>query len=454
MIDWTKYRGITSDSREVYDGFVFFCVPNDLGVATTYINQALAKGASCIVVDEKSQVEGHTRVKDIHKVIADAASEFYPMQPSNVMAVTGTNGKTSTVGFVFQILSLLGKKAATIGTLGVVKESDVIGLDNTTPGAIDMHRYMEGFVIEGIDYAAFEASSHALCQHRVDGLRIKAAAFTNLTQDHLDYHKDMKSYFEAKKILFFELLDESGTAVLNADDESYDELLKCGRKVLSYGKNGNDLKIISVDGSKLCLEILGKKYEIEFPVFGYFQVMNVLCAVGMLIGCGIAVDDIMQCLPKLKAPDGRLEFIGEFKGAKIFVDYAHTPDALEKAINALKPYAKNKTAVLFGCGGDRDATKRPKMGRIASDLADRVYVTDDNPRTEDAAVIRREIMAACPKGIDAGDRGLAIAKAMNDLENGDVLLVAGKGHENYQIVGKTKHHFSDKEEILALMQSF
>ena len=455
--DWRQYSGLFSDSRKVTEGSVFFCVPKSKAVSEKYINQAIDNGAKLIVVEEGNEAFLSPAIvfstTDIHQLMSEAASEFYSKKPSHIAAVTGTNGKTSTVAFVAQMIELLGQKASTIGTLGIGFNGSYVELENTTPGALDMADYLNKFADNGIDYAVFEASSHALDQHRIDFIKPKAAGFTNLTQDHLDYHKDMASYLKAKKRLFFDLLDSEGVAVLNADDESFWELSQCGRKVISYGWNGSDIRLsevsLSGSGQKIKLELFGKIRETLLPVSGDFQVMNALCALGLMIGLGFNAEESFSCLAKLSAPNGRMDFVAEHNGALIYVDYAHTPDALEKAIQSLRPYAKNKMKVLFGCGGDRDKTKRPIMGRIASKQADVVYVTDDNPRTENAVLIRKEVLnGVSNNAIDAGNRSAALALAVKELEPGDVLLVAGKGHENYQVIGTEKIHFDDKEEIL------
>lgn len=442
-----EITGIETDGRLVKDGFAFFCTGK-----TEFIPQALNNGAVA-VISEDSTVG--IKVENIHEAASIAAARFYKDKPKNVVAVTGTNGKTSTVTFFKQIIELLGNRAATIGTLGVHIGNEFIEGQNTTPGAVEFHRTLADIHSKGIDFVAFEASSHGLDQYRTHNVSIKAAGFTNLTRDHIDYHKDMEHYFKAKEKLFTEILPQGGIAVLNADIDEFAKLKDCGRTILDYGKNARDLKIISVEpcseGQSAVLEVGGNRYEIALKVAGYFQVMNILCAVGLVYACGFEMKDILETLPNLRAPVGRLEFVASKNGAEIYIDYAHTPDALENALKSLKEHTRGKLAVVFGCGGDRDSGKRPMMGKSASELADIVYVTDDNPRSEDPASIRAQVLAGSIGGIDAGDRENALKLAIKNLSKGDVLLVAGKGHETYQIINGVYFDFSDKLKILELI---
>ncbi len=445
-----EISGITNDSREVKKGFLFFC--SAAKNREKYIKQAEDNGAAAIVGDEAIKVE------NIYEAMAVAASRFYARQPKHIMAVTGTNGKTSVVTYVSELVEMLGQKAASLGTIGLTIGKEHFKGENTTPGAIEIHQILDDLCERGVDYMAFEASSHGIDQHRIDGVKLHIAGFTNLTQDHLDYHHNMANYFRAKEVLFTKLLDKDGIAVLNADVPEFENLKKCGRKIISYGRNADDLKLVSneVEGNKqkFAVEVGGKRHEITISVAGYFQVMNILCAIGLVWASGFEIEKIMECVKDLKAPCGRLDLAGVYNGADIYVDYAHTPDALENALKALHNHVRSKLAVVFGCGGNRDKTKRPIMGRIAHELADRVYVTDDNPRFEDAAVIRREVLSGCPKGIDAGDRENAIRMAMAELKPGDVLLLAGKGHETTQVVGDEEIEFSDIGKVKELIASW
>ncbi|MDR1694801.1 MAG: UDP-N-acetylmuramoyl-L-alanyl-D-glutamate--2,6-diaminopimelate ligase [Lactobacillaceae bacterium] len=442
---------ICLDSRKAAPGALFFAVTGAVRKGSEFIPDAVKNGAVVVIGDEDLHDVGvpYFKVNDIRKTISQAAGRFFHNKPKYIVAVTGTNGKTSIASFCAQMFKKLGLKSATIGTLGVVSDDYSFDFGVTTPDAIEFHKTLQKLAENGVEAVAYEASSHGLDQHRAEDVDLKAAGFTNLTQDHLDYHKNMEDYLLAKKKLFTEVLPQNGIAIINADSDAYEKFADSGRKTWSYGKNGKELKLISAEGRNIAIEVFGKPFKYETMLVGDFQIMNSLCAMGMIIACGFDKEKVTEIMPSLTPPPGRLDFAGKMSnGAEIYVDYAHTPDALEKAIKALRPYAKNNLAVLFGCGGDRDKTKRPKMGKAAEDFADIVYVTDDNPRTEDAQTIRREVLAGCPnKGIDAGDRKTAVKTAMSKLKSGDILLLAGKGHEDYQIIGTTKYHLDDKEEV-------
>lgn len=447
---------ICLDSRKVTKGSLFFAITGNIRKGSDFIPDAIANGAVAIIGDEALSNIGvpYFKAENIRKTISLVASKFYHEKPKYIVAVTGTNGKTSIASYCAQIFNKLGLKSATIGTLGIVSDDYNYDFGTTTPDAIEFHKSLQTLAKNGVEAVTFEASSHGLDQFRIDNTPIKAAGFTNLTQDHLDYHKDMSDYMQAKKRLFAEVLPQDGIAVLNADSDVYSEFANNSHQNWSYGFNGQDIKILSTQGQEIKLNVFGKNYKYTTNLVGDFQIMNSLCAIGMVIACGFNKDKVMEIIPSLIPPAGRLDFAGKTAtGAEIYVDYAHTPDALEKAIKALRPYTKNQLAVLFGCGGDRDKTKRPKMGKVAQDFADKVYITDDNPRTEDAATIRKEVLTGCPdKGINSGDRASAIKTAISDLKAGDILLLAGKGHEDYQIIGTTKHHFDDKEEVAKILK--
>lgn len=449
--------GIALDSRKVQKGNLFFAITGNLKNGSEFIPDAIKNGAVAIIGDEDlSELSvPYFKVEEIRKVVPLIASRFYHQKPKYVVAVTGTNGKTSIASFVAQLFKKLGHKSATIGTLGVVSDDYNYDFGTTTPDAVEFHKSLQTLAQNGVEAVCFEASSHGLDQHRIDDTKIQAAGFTNLTQDHLDYHKDMEHYAQAKKLLFTNILPKDGIAVLNADDDYFETFADCDHKVWSYGFKGKEIKITANDKHDVSLQVFGKAYHFHTNVVGDFQIMNMLCAAGLVIACGFEAEKVIPLLPELLPPEGRLDFAGELKnGAKVFIDYAHTPDALEKAILALRPYTANKLSVVFGCGGDRDKTKRPKMGKIAQDLADVVYVTDDNPRTENAEIIRQEVMVGCPQAKNVGDRSVAIKIAIENLKNDDILLIAGKGHEAYQIIGTTKHHFNDKEEAAAAILRF
>ncbi len=449
--------GISSDSREIKSGFLFGSLNND-----SYIADAIRNGAAAVIANERfcGDTGNAVLIKAANPNLefARAAARFYGRAPRHICAVTGTNGKTSIADFIRQILTLDGLKAASMGTLGLIKGNDApIPSPNTTPNSVAIHRELKELADEGYDYVAMEASSHGLCQYRIGAVSAEVAGFTNLTRDHLDYHKSMENYLAAKTILFTDILKKGGSAVLNADSDVFEHLRHAcestGKKVVSYGRNGKELKLSEstplTHGQKLRLEYYGKEIEIEIPLAGEFQAMNVLCALGMCAELTGKPFDIIKYAGRIKGAKGRLELIGTTaNGAAVYVDYAHTPDALENVIRALRPHTQNRLHVLFGCGGDRDAGKRPIMGRIANDLADAVYVTDDNPRTENAEEIRRQIMVSCPRGINIGDRAKAIKYAIGQLQKGDILIVAGKGHETGQYINGKIFHFSDHEEVL------
>ena len=379
----------------------------------------------------------------------------YAPQPATIAAVTGTNGKTSVAAFTRQIWAHHGLGAASLGTLGIVGPDFAEPGSLTTPDPVALHRALQRLAARGIDHVALEASSHGLDQFRLDGLTLSAAAFTNLTRDHLDYHGDMAAYFAAKRRLFAELLPRGGAAVINLDSSEGRELAALcrgrGQRVIGFGADAlADLRLISARpegaGQTLLLEAFGTRRALLLPLMGEFQAMNALAALGLAVATGVPAGEALDALAALQGAPGRMEHAATHpNGAPIIVDYAHTPDALETALTALRPHCRGRLVVVFGCGGDRDAGKRPMMGAIAERLADRVIVTDDNPRSEDAASIRRAILAAAPKAREIGDRGSAIRAAVAMLEPGDVLLLAGKGHERGQIVGDTVLPFDDAE---------
>lgn len=446
--------GLTDDSRQVKPGFLFVSTN-----VTAYIDSAVQNGAAVAVVPENYENNPGVPViksPNPNKTLALAAARFFSQMPKHLAGVTGTNGKTSIVDFVRQILTMMDYKAASMGTLGYIKGNEApVPAPNTTVNPVSLHRELAGLAQDGYDYVAMEASSHGLCQYRVGGVKFDVAGFTNLTRDHLDYHKTMENYLAAKLILFTEQLKEGGTAVLNADIDVFNQIkqacLDSGKKVAAYGYHGDIIRLIDAvplaHGQRLKLEFYGKPYEIEIPLAGTFQAMNVLCALGLAAELTGKPEKVIEYAGKIHGAKGRMELAGLKNGAAVYIDYAHTPDALENVIKALRPHTKGRLMVLFGCGGDRDPGKRPIMGQLANDLADVVYVTDDNPRTEDAVKIRSQIMEACPKGRNIGDRAAAIKTAMSELQPGDVLILAGKGHETGQYINGMVHHFSDHEEV-------
>lgn len=451
-----KIFDITSDSRKVKAGSIFVAIRGAKLNGEDFIESAIKNGATEIVVANSYSGKTYenvkfTKVDNPRKYVCTLARQMYPKQPQNVVAVTGTNGKTSTAYFFKQIAEYCGFNGASIGTLGVLAEGVMNDAEDvlTSPETVELHQILNDLAVRGVTHCAMETSSHGLSQHRADGVEIRAGAFTNLTRDHMDYHETIEDYFNSKARLFAELVKE--TAILNADVPEYSALFKIcndkGLKVLSYGKRGTAIKLIEQEDERIILDIMNTRYESELHLSGSFQVYNVMATIGLCIAIGLPVEKVIESIKYLKAAPGRLELVGSFKGAEVYVDYAHTPDALENAISSLKSHCKGKLHVLFGCGGDRDPGKRPQMGKLANDLADYVIVTDDNPRTEDPARIRKQIMEACPKALEYGDRAIAITEAMKRLDRDDMLLLAGKGHETYQVIGTQKIHFCDKEEV-------
>jgi UDP-N-acetylmuramoyl-L-alanyl-D-glutamate--2,6-diaminopimelate ligase len=385
--------------------------------------------------------------------LALLAARFYSRQPRTIAAVTGTNGKTSVAHFTREIWTYLGYPAASLGTLGLVSPAGRRSGALTTPDPVALHRDLAELAAQGVEHAAIEASSHGLAQFRLDGVMVAAAAFTNLTRDHLDYHGDMAAYRGAKQRLFSDLLKTGGAAILNADSAEFAGLAALcrarGHRVIGYGSAaGAELRVVerlpSRDGQRLRLALSGERRDIDLPLVGEFQAMNVLAALGLVIATGTPADEAAGTLGRLTGVPGRLQRVGETaSGATVFVDYAHTPDALATVLAALRPHVEGRLAIVFGAGGDRDRGKRPLMGQVASELADLVYVTDDNPRSEPADEIRRAIIAAAPHAVEIGERREAIGTAVAQLRRGDILAIAGKGHETGQIIGDKVLPFDD-----------
>lgn len=458
-----KVSGVTSDSRTVQPGDLFIAIPGGTTDGATYISDARKRGASA-VAGLPGLIKGvgvFVETDNPRLLLARAAARFYARQPDTIAAVTGTNGKTSVSVFVRQIWESMGFRAASIGTIGVYSPSGVEEASHTTPDPVQLHATLAKLAEDHITHLSIEASSHGLMQYRLHGLRLTCAGFTNLTQDHLDYHGSMDEYYLAKMKLFDELLPQGGTAVVNMDS-SYgtavrDRARTNGQRVFTVGRAGSDIKLVESRserlGQELVLETATGRHQVSLPLAGEFQVSNALVAAGLVIAAGGEESLTLHALESLKGAAGRLDLVGATRdGAPVFVDYAHTPDALENVLRTLRPLAKNKLAVVFGCGGDRDAGKRPMMGKVAVELADKVYVTDDNPRTENAASIRAQIMAAAKGAEEVDNRAAAILKATQSLRAGDVLLVAGKGHEQGQIIGKEKRPFSDHDAVRSALR--
>jgi len=449
-------RGLTADSRQVGPGFLFAALPGAKADGRAFIGAALAQGAVAILAPTGTDADtgGAVLVTDDlpRRLFAQAAARFFGRQPAVAVAVTGTNGKTSVVNFTRQIWAWAGHPAASLGTIGLVAPGRMEPGSLTTPDPVTLHRTLAELAETDVTHVAFEASSQGLDQYRLHGVRVTAAAFTNLTRDHLDYHGGMDAYWQAKCRLFEEIMAPGGTAVINAASAVAEDLSRrCrqrGHAVLTFGPGQADIRldscVPSTEGQDLVISIAERVYQLHLPLAGSFQADNALAALGLALATGIAEDQAVEALAHLDVVPGRLQKVATTPtGATVLVDYAHTPDGLETALRALRPHTRGRLVVVFGCGGDRDKGKRPMMGRIAADLADRVIVTDDNPRTEDAATIRQEVLAACPGALNIGDRTEAIRQAVAGLAAGDLLVVAGKGHERGQIVGTTVLPFDD-----------
>ena len=460
--------GIAADSREVEPGGLFAAIPGTRVDGARFIPEALKKGAAAILVGEGVVLPdlppsvAVVRSDNPARALALIAARFYIHQPVTIVAVTGTNGKSSVAEFTRQIWAFMGFRAASMGTLGVTGP-DLEDLDtgHTTPDAVRLHRLLAKMRKRAISHLAMEASSHGLAQYRLDGVRLSAGGFTNLSRDHLDYHGSMDEYLEAKMRLFEELLVPPAGAVIDVDGAFGPEVARRaaarGLMVCEAGEKGDCLRLVSARreglGQQLVVATRRREYRVFLPLAGRFQAGNALLAAGLVIAAGGPEEEAIMALERLRGARGRLDLVGRVaSGAPVFVDYAHTPDALSAALAALRPYARGRLVVVFGAGGDRDAGKRPQMGAAAAQGADVVIVTDDNPRGEAPDAIRAEILAACPGALEVADRGAAIRAGLEMLEEGDILLVAGKGHETGQIVGDEVLPFSDHEEIARFIE--
>jgi len=458
--------GLAVDSRAVKPGDLFFALAGSKTDGARFIEAAIASGAVAIAGDHPPS--GERRVPFVvtsnpRRELALAAARFYPRQPATIAAVTGTSGKTSVAAFTRQIWQRLGHAAASIGTIGLVSPKRIVYGSLTTPDPIALHRQLDEIARDGVTHLAFEASSHGLDQFRLDGVRVAAGGFTNLTRDHMDYHPDVAHYLAAKLRLFRDLVMADGAAVISADHDCSAAVIDAARgkklRLMTVGAKGDGagegirVAAAGIDGfaQRLELEHRGRRHAIRLPLVGEFQIENALVAAGLAIGTGSEPDHVFAALEHLEGAKGRLEQVGEHNGAPIFVDYAHKPDALAKALQALRPFAKRKLVVVFGAGGDRDAGKRPLMGAIASENADSVIITDDNPRSENPASIRSAILAAAKGAREIGDRAEAIRQAIASLQSGDALLIAGKGHEIGQIIGDKVVPFSDHDAVAAAL---
>jgi UDP-N-acetylmuramoyl-L-alanyl-D-glutamate--2,6-diaminopimelate ligase len=460
-----EISGLTADSRRVEPGFLFAALPGSQADGRDFIPEAMRRGAAAVLSSEPWPDRTSSDIpilvsENPRRRLALMAARFHGAAPATIAAVTGTNGKTSVASFTRQIWSRLGNSAGSLGTLGIDAPGYEKILPLTTPDPVELHKDLAALAAQGIDHLALEASSHGLDQCRLDGVAVSAAAFTNLTRDHIDYHGSTDAYRRAKFRLFEVLMAPGGHAVLNADSPEFEAFAAVCRdhlhQVTGYGRSAdeNGIRLHAAmprpDGLALKFSVSGRRYACDLPLVGEFQAMNALCALGLVLVTGPSGIDFeraaVAALADLEGAPGRMQLAARHpNGAPVYVDYAHTPDALETVLTALRPHTAGLLAVVFGCGGDRDAGKRPMMGEIAARLADRAIVTDDNPRTEDPAVIRRQILAACPGGAEAESRAQAIDEAIAQLGPEDLLVIAGKGHERGQIVGDAVHPFDDAQ---------
>ena len=459
-----EVAGVTADSRKVKPGFLFVAIAGAKADGAQFAKQAAAAGAVAVAAEHRPDAlpdaVAFVPVKNARAALALGAARIFPRQPETIAAVTGTSGKTSVAAFARQIWTTTGHRAASIGTIGVVSPNGEQYGSLTTPDPVELHRTLDQLSNEGVTHLAIEASSHGLDQHRLDGVRIAAGAFTNLSRDHLDYHPTIEAYLAAKLRLFEDLISPDGTAVIGVDDCYANQVIEAASnrrlKIFTVGETGTDIKFAgrSIDGFSQIVSVkhAGRTYAVKLPLVGAFQVQNAGIAAGLAIVTGAEPGPVFAALEKLVGAKGRLELTGTHNGAPIFIDYAHKPDALKKTLESLRPYARGKLVVVFGAGGDRDKGKRPIMGRIAAENADLVIVTDDNPRTENPGAIRAAILAGAKGATEIGDRAEAIRTAVTGLTTGDVLLIAGKGHEPGQIIRDRILPFSDHEAVVAALQ--
>lgn len=448
--------GFAIDHRKIAPGNIFGAFQGAQVNGEDFIEAAIAAGAIAVVARPDAVVESAVHISDAEprRIFALMAARYFTPTPQYVAAVTGTNGKTSTAEMTRQLWRMAGLNSASIGTLGVTTASEQVKTGLTTPDIVTFLSNMSGLAREGVSHAIFEASSHGLSQYRTEGLPVHVGVFTNLSRDHLDYHGDMDSYFEAKMRLFDEVVEDAGIAVIWADDEWSSAVIKRAMdrelNLFTVGEQGSSLRLLSRTptqlGQVLMVKAQGNTHRISLPLIGAYQAANVLCAAGAVLATGGELEDVFDHLQRLQPVRGRLERAVITKvGAPVYVDYAHTPDGLHAAIDALRPHVKGQLITIFGAGGDRDKGKRPEMGKVAVELSDIAVVTDDNPRGEDPAAIRADIMAGAPGAQEVGDRRAAIFHAINLAGADDIILLAGKGHEQGQIVGDRIIPFDDVE---------
>lgn len=444
--------GLTADSRQVKPGMVFAALPGTSMDGRDFIPQAIENGAVAILSVEG--VKASVPVISVSKprlTYARIAAKLHPGQPEVLVAMTGTNGKSSTVDFLRQIWAFAGFNAACFGTLGVTSSAGYKPMTHTTPDALALHKTLADLKREGVTHAAMEASSHGLKQYRMDAVKVTVSGFSNLTQDHFDYHPSLQDYFTSKARLFIDLTPRGAPVIINTNDKYGQHLVSVceglGHHVTQVGWTGHDIRIDEVmphaSGQNLTLVVNGNRHQVDLPLAGEFQVLNAVAALGLAMKTGVSEGKAVEALGHLKGVAGRLELAGVKDGAPVYVDFAHTEDGLDKLLRSVRPHTAGDIIIVFGCGGDRDPDKRAKMGRVAQKLADQVIVTDDNPRTENASSIRQAVLKGCPRATEIGDRALAIAEGVRRLGPQDCLVIAGKGHEQGQIVGDKVIPFSD-----------
>lgn len=449
--------GLALDSRAVNPGDLFAALPGVKTHGWQFARKAEEQGAVAILTETGKSGAGVPviAVDDPALALARAAARFHPRQPDTVAAVTGTNGKSSTVDFLRQIWTRAGLDGASLGTLGVARGDGRVETGYTTPDAIALHKALDELAGQGVTHLAMEASSHGLKQRRMHGVRVTLTGFTNLTQDHLDYHPDFADYFASKRLLFTQLAEPGSPAIINVDSEWGEKYAEAARAakldVLTVGWRGRDWQIREITpraaSQQIVLSVAGKTHRVELPLVGEFQTANAVGAAALASHSGVDARAAIEAIGHLTGVPGRLEEAARTReGSPILVDYAHTPDGLDKLLRAARPHTRGRIILVFGCGGDRDPTKRDKMGRIAVDLADEVIVTDDNPRSEDAAVIRKAVLRGAEGATEIADRAEAIRAGVAMLREGDALVLAGKGHETGQKVGDVVHPFDDREE--------
>ncbi len=460
-----EITGITAEAPHVERGFLYAAIPGGFKSGTERAPEAVSAGAAALLLPESCDIVVPSgmavlRSANLRRAMAFLAAALAGVQPPTVVTVTGTSGKTSTTVFVRQLWTALGHRAASIGTIGLFSPNWNCDVALTTPHPFDLHPALAYLVEDGVDHLALEATSQGLHQHRLDALRISAAAFTNLSRDHLNYHGGMAAYFAAKQRLFEDLLPSGAPAVVNADSDVAEIIIaiarRRGHRLILAGRAGAEIRLIErktiAGGQALTLDLFGRRESVVFPMAGPFQVENLLVALGLVIGTGGGIDQSLAAIAGLSGVRGRLESVGmSSTGGSVYIDYAHKPAALEAVLTSLRAHTPGRLIVVFGCGGETDPGKRPLMGAVAARLADRVIVTDDNPRNEDPARIRAEIRATAPDAVEIGDRRDAIRAAIAMLQSGDVLVIAGKGHETSQIAAGIHHPFDDAAVALAIL---